>query len=191
MPELSDLHLEHARHMFLSERSRRETIRGSISTPVAAISFAVFAFSSLVRDLDADRWQEASTVAIMVLGAAAIAALFPSAWQVVMSEWLFVYHEPPRLEDFVKDQVTDPAKARARLRAVLAASYAVAYDQYLRGNAASSRHLGPAADRPLTAAAGTRVCGPAIPSRRDLTHAGNRSPFHPPTSPSTVRRRLR
>ncbi|MEJ7930502.1 hypothetical protein WG922_11010 [Ramlibacter sp. AN1015] len=79
MPKVTDLHLEHARQLFLSERSRRETIRGSISTPVAAISFAVFAFSSLVRELDADRWREPPALAIMVLGAAAIAALFASA----------------------------------------------------------------------------------------------------------------
>ncbi|MEJ7930501.1 hypothetical protein WG922_11005 [Ramlibacter sp. AN1015] len=57
-----------------------------------------------------------------------------------MSEWLFVYHEPPRLEDLVKEQDAVPEDADARLRAVLTASYAVAYEQYLRGNAASSRH---------------------------------------------------
>jgi hypothetical protein len=134
-----DIHLEHARQLFLSERSRRETIRGSISTPVAAISFAVFAFSSLVLELDAGRWREASTLAIMALGSAAIAALFASAWQVVMSEWLFVYHEPPRLSDLM-DGEAGAAESEARLRGLLAASYAVAYEQYLRGNAASSRH---------------------------------------------------
>lgn len=136
MPEITDLHLQHTQQLFLSERSRRETIRGSISTPVAAISFAVFSFSRLAVELDAQRWHEPSALAIMALSAAAIAALFASAWQVVMSEWLFVYHEPPRLQDLVEEQ----EDSGAALRALLAASYAVAYEQYLRGNAASSRH---------------------------------------------------
>lgn len=136
------LHLEHCRQLFLGERGRRETIRGSISTPVAAISFAVFALSNLAVELDVARWRDGPTLVIMALGAAAIAALFASAWHVVMSEWLFVYHEPPRLEGLLDEG--DPAggagEAEARLCAVLTASYAVAYEQYLRGNAVSSRH---------------------------------------------------
>lgn len=141
-PQVTALHVEHCRQLFFSERSRRETIRGSISTPVAAISFAVFAFSNLVLELDADRWREGTTIAIMALGLAAIAALFASAWHVVMSEWLFVYHEPPRLEDLLGDQsdAGSAEQAEARLRAILTTSYAVAYEQYLRGNAVSSRH---------------------------------------------------
>src|SRR5690606_33904723 len=54
-PHVTALHLEHCRQLFLSERSRRETIRGSISTPVAAISFAVFALSNLAVALDKPR----------------------------------------------------------------------------------------------------------------------------------------
>lgn len=50
-PHVTALHLEHCRNLFLSERSRRETICGSISTPVAAISFAVFALSNPAASL--------------------------------------------------------------------------------------------------------------------------------------------
>ena len=141
-PHVTALHVEHCQQLFLSERSRRETIRGSISTPVAAISFAVFALSNLAVELDADRWRDGPTVAIMALGLAGIAALFASAWHVVMSEWLFVYHEPPRLENLLGDEnaAGTAEEAEERLRAILAASYAVAYEQYLRGNAVSSRH---------------------------------------------------
>ena len=141
-PQVTILHLEHCRQLFLGERSRRETIRGSISTPVAAISFAVFALSNLAVELDFDRWRDGPALAIVALGVAAIAALFASAWHVVMSEWLFVYHEPPRLEGLLDhgNGAEDAADAEARLRAVLTASYAVAYEQYLRGNAVSSRH---------------------------------------------------
>lgn len=141
-PRVTALHLEHCRQLFLSERSRRETIRGSISTPVAAISFAVFALGNLAVAIDMDRWPDGPTAAIMALGVAAIAALFASGWHVVLSEWLFVYHEPPGLDGLLGDQgaAEDVEETEARLRAVLTASYAVAYEQYLRGNAVSSRH---------------------------------------------------
>ncbi len=138
-PPVSELHLEHARTLFLSERSRRESIRASLSTPVAAISFAVFALSSLSVQVDIGDWWEWPTPALIALGAAAVVALFASASQVVMSEWLFVYHEPPRLTDLVDSADSDEENAEARLRGILAASYAVAYEQYLMGNADSAR----------------------------------------------------
>lgn len=140
MRRVTQLHLEHARALFFSERSRRESIRGSLSTPVAAISFAVFAFSSLSVEVDPLRWRQLPTLLIFLLGAAAAIALFASAWQVLMAEWLFVYHEPPRLTDLVDgDGSRSEAEEEEHARAVLAASYAVAYEQYLRGNAMSSR----------------------------------------------------
>ena len=140
MRRITDLHLEHCRQLFLSERSRREAIRGSLSTPVAAISFAVFAFSSLSVEIDPGQWRQGPTLAILALAAAAVLALFASAWQVVMSEWLFVYHEPPRLVDLLKAEGTSDADGEDdRLRPVLTASYAVAYEQYLQGNAVSAR----------------------------------------------------
>ena len=138
MRRVSDLHLEHSRSLFFSERSRREEIRGSLSTPVAAISFAVFALSSLSVEINTDRWREGPTLAVMVLAAMAVIALFASARQVVMSEWLFVYHDPPRLIDLL-DEATETGDDENGTRAVLAASYAVAYEHYLQGNAISAR----------------------------------------------------
>jgi len=141
MHQITQLHLDHAQALFLNERSRREGIRSSLSTPVAAISFAVFAFSSLSVEVHPDRWHQWPTLLILLLGVAAVIALFASAWQVVMAEWLFVYHEPPRLTDLLDDAATrgDRQDQEEHLRAVLAASYAVAYEQYLMGNAVSAR----------------------------------------------------
>lgn len=141
MRRITQLHLDHAQALFLSERSRREAIRGSLSTPVAAISFAVFAFSSLSVEVNPDRWHQLPTLFILVLGAASAIALFASAWQVLMAEWLFVYHEPPRLADLLDDEAapSDDKDHEERVRALLAASYAVAYEQYLKGNAISAR----------------------------------------------------
>lgn len=137
---ITDLHLEHARHLFLSERTRRESIRSSLSTPVAAISFSVFALSSLSVEVDPRQWPQPPTIALLVLGMVATIALFASAYQVVMSEWLFVYHEPPRLADLLDDTGTSaPEAEERRVRGLLTASYAVAYEQYLKGNADSAR----------------------------------------------------
>ena len=136
MGRITQLHLDHLQALFLNERSRREGIRGSLSTPVAAISFAVFAFSSLSVEVSPEPWHRISTLCIFLLGAAAAIALFASAWQVLMAEWLFVYHEPPRLIDLLDDAPgRSEAEEEAHVRTVLAASYAVAYEQYLKGNA--------------------------------------------------------
>lgn len=140
MRRVTQLHLDHLQALFLSERSRREEIRGSLSTPVAAISFAVFAFSSLSVEVNPAHWRQASTLLVFLLGAVAAIALFASAWQVWMAEWLFVYHEPPRLVDLLDDESgRSIEEEEARARALLAASYAVAYEQYLKGNAISAR----------------------------------------------------
>ena len=140
MASVTPLHLDHARELFLAERARRESIRSSLSTPVAAISFAVFAMSSLSVQIELARWEQPSTFAIMFLSVGAVAALFASAYQVVISEWLFVYHEPPRLPDLLDgDPAQAPEDEESRVRGILAASYAVAYEQYLKGNAISAR----------------------------------------------------
>ena len=136
---VSQLHLEHARHLFLSERSRRESIRASLSTPVAAISFSVFALSSLSVELTIEHWQRWPTLALIALSAAAVLALFASAYQVMMSEWLFVYHEPPQIADLLDHDGGGDGDHETRVRGMLTASYAVAYEQYLKGNADSAR----------------------------------------------------
>lgn len=139
-PRVTQLHLDHIQALFHGERSRREGIRGSLSTPVAAISFSVFSFSSLAVEVDPGRWSEPSALAVFLLGAAAMFALFASAWHVLMAEWLFVYHEPPRLVDLLDDGADrSEAEQEQHVRTVLAASYAVAYEQYLKGNAMSAR----------------------------------------------------
>lgn len=90
-------------------------------------------------EVDVARWAQPPTLVLMALAGAATATLFVSAYQVVRSEWLFVYHEPPRLTDLLDEDATSPVEDEDRVRRLLAASYAVCYEQYLKGNAASSR----------------------------------------------------
>jgi len=137
---ITQLHLDYLQALFLNERTRRESIRGSLSTPVAAISFAVFAISSLSVEVNPAHWRQPSTILIFVLAVLATIALFASAWQVLMAEWLFVYHEPPRLVDLLDNESErGAAQGDDQLCALLASSYAVAHEQYLKGNAISAR----------------------------------------------------
>lgn len=140
MRRITQLYLNHTQALFLSERSRRKGIRDSLSMQVAAISFAVFAFSSLSVEVNPEHWRQLPTFLIFVLGAAAVSALLASAWQLLMAEWLFVYHEPLRLADLFSDAAALPNEGHQEeyTRAMLAASYAVAYEQYLKGNAISA-----------------------------------------------------
>ncbi|SKA37845.1 hypothetical protein [Consotaella salsifontis] len=57
----------------------------------------------------------------------------------VKSEWLFVYHEPLPLPDKAALISGSELDEEAQERTILAASYAVAYEQYLAGNAVSAR----------------------------------------------------
>ena len=123
-----------------SANARAARASASLSTPVAAISFAVIALSSLSVEVDPALWRGPESFALLTLGFGAATALFASAYQVVRSEWLFVYHEPPCLPDLLSD---DPSlngeEEEDRIRRLLTASYAVAYEQYLKGNADSAR----------------------------------------------------
>lgn len=135
---INDQHLEHTRQMFFAEKSRREAIRGSLSTPVAALSFAVYALGTLSVEIDVARLWHISTLAILCLATCSVAALAASAYQVLLSEWLFVYHEPPRLPDLLVGEGAHDDGGDQRTRGVLAASYAVAYEELLKGNAISA-----------------------------------------------------
>ncbi|MFS0753583.1 hypothetical protein ABC383_02660 [Noviherbaspirillum sp. 1P10PC] len=77
MRRITQVHFDHTQALFLSERSRREGIRGSLGTPVAAISFAflaVLALSSRSVGVNPERWCQLPTLLILLPGLAAAAA---------------------------------------------------------------------------------------------------------------------
>ena len=144
LPSSRELRHEHFRQIFLSEQSRRESIRSSIGTPVSAISFAVFALGNLAVRFDASRLSEPTAIVIAVLTAISVLALLGAVHQVFMVEWLFVHHKPPRLTDLV--QADESLRAGKREEEVVAgildlmtASYSIAFEQYLWGNTVSAR----------------------------------------------------
>lgn len=138
-----ELRHDHLRQLYFSERAKREGIRGSIATPLAAIAFVVFSLGTLATEFDAARWREPASLAIIALGLGSVLALFMAAYHAVMVEWLFVYHEPPGLDDLLaaEDRIRaeNPEAAETQLTELLTAGYAIAYRQYLCGNVVSAR----------------------------------------------------
>ena len=144
LPSSQELRHDYFRQIFLSERSRRESIRSSIGTPVSAISFAVFALGNLAVRFDASRLSEPTAVAIAVLTAISVLALLGAVHQVFMVEWLFVHHEPPRLADLVQAEenlhgIKGEEEVAADMMDLMTASYSIAFEQYLWGNTVSAR----------------------------------------------------
>lgn len=140
----NELRFEHFREIYLSERTRREAIRGSIGTPVAAISFSVFSLGNLAARIDATRLEEPVSLFIAAAACAGVLAMLGAVYHVVMVEWLFIHHEPPPLprlveaENAIRTERGEEAVVPG-LMDMMAASYAIAFEQYLWGNTMSAR----------------------------------------------------
>lgn len=144
LPSTRELRHEHFRQIYMSERSRRESIRSSIGTPVSAISFSVFALGNLLVQFDASRLGEPTAMAIAVLATTSVVALLAAVHQVFMVEWLFVHHEAPRLPDLMEAEermraVMGEDEVAAGMMDLMTASYSIAFEQHLWGNTVSAR----------------------------------------------------
>lgn len=130
--------------LYFDERSERVAIRGSIGTPVAAISFSVFAFGTLATEFDMAEWRQPASIFIMVLACGSIAAMFAAIYHVIMVEWLFVYYEPPDLHELLaaeeRIRAERPEQVETQLTELMTASYFIGYQQYLCGNTVSARN---------------------------------------------------
>lgn len=151
----SRLRFETFRELYFSERTRRESIRGSIGVPAAAVSFALYAFIGLAQRVNLDLLPgHLPTLFMVALALIGIGLLIGSVWRLLMSEWLFVYSEPPDLEELVRveaelrnkcveegvkdDEIADIVERRTR--DVLTAGYYVGYQRYVAGNTTSAGH---------------------------------------------------
>ncbi|WP_142847714.1 hypothetical protein [Telmatospirillum sp. J64-1] len=144
MKSPQDMRYDHFRQLYFEERSRRESIRSSISTPVAAISFAVFALGNLARDFDFARWNEPVALGIIFLAVAATLSLLGAVYQAVMVEWLFLHHETPPLDELLRAEAllrerTGDERLSEQMADLMIASYSIAYEQHLGGNTLSAR----------------------------------------------------
>lgn len=149
--------LRHAtfRDLYFAERTRRESIRGSIGVPAAAVSFALYAFIGLSGKVSLALLPgHVPTVVMVGVALLGVVLLFASVWRLLMAEWLFVYSEPPDLEELMRLEATvrqscaaDGLDAQATAKAVeqgtrdvLTAGYYVGYQRYVAGNTTSAGH---------------------------------------------------
>ena len=138
---LSDLRFQLARNMYTSQRSRREEVRGSVGTPVAALAFSVFNLSTLATYYAAGQWAQPVNLAIAILTIAGIASLIAGAFFIVRMEWNVIYMDPPDLQEIVRAErafrrmgsESDEALV-TNLQDVMAGAYDIVYRRYFAAN---------------------------------------------------------
>lgn len=136
--------LEICRDLFQSQRSRRDEIRSSVATPVAALAFAIFDLSALATNVKLDDWTDPVTLGIAFLALLAVGAIFFGAILIIRVEWNFVYLDPPDLRELVEAERRlsaqfDEEETEAKLRTLMAGAYDIVYRRYFAGNEQAAR----------------------------------------------------
>ncbi len=136
--------LDITREMFRVQRQRRDDIRASLATPVAALAFSVFDLATLAPLIDLAT-PSAVDVVIWVLALVAVAALVGACLLIVRVEWRFIYLDPPDLEAIVASEqqlarkISDPDERLERLRDYMAGAYDIGYRRYFAENEQRAR----------------------------------------------------
>jgi hypothetical protein len=136
--------LEITREMFRVQRQRRDDIRASLATPVAALAFSAFNLATLAPLIDLED-PTAVDVAVWALALVAALALAGAALLIVRVEWHFIYLDPPDLESVVEAErqlagrISDPDERLERLRDYMAGAYDIGYRRYFAENEQRAR----------------------------------------------------
>ncbi len=136
--------LDITREMFRVQRQRRDDIRASLATPVAALAFSVFDLATLAPLIDLTEPSTFDAV-VWMLALVAVAALVGASLLIVRVEWRFIYLDPPDLEAIVEaekqlaERVSDPDERLERLRDYMAGAYDIGYRRYFAENEQRAR----------------------------------------------------
>ena len=120
--------LDITREMFRAQRQRRDDIRASLATPVAALAFSVFDLATLAPLIDL-AGRSAFDAVIWTLALVAVLALVGASLLIVRVEWRFIYLDPTDLEAIVDaerqlaERVSDPDDRLERPRDYMAGAY--------------------------------------------------------------------
>jgi hypothetical protein len=127
------------RDLYIQERHRRDQIRQSVSTPVAALAFSVFNIGTLSVNYDPGEWNMTSII-IAALAAASILLLVAAAILIIRVELGVYYYDPPDLKELLsaeqaikKDSGTDDEIEQKMTRYIIAC-YDIAYRRYFSAN---------------------------------------------------------
>ena len=140
----SGFRLDITREMFRVQRQRRDDIRASLATPVAALAFSVFDLATLAPLIDL-RAPGPVDVVIWALSLVAVVALVGAGLLIVRVEWRFIYLDPPDLEAVVEaerqlaERVSDADERLERLRDYMAGAYDIGYRRYFAENEQRAR----------------------------------------------------
>jgi hypothetical protein len=140
----SEFRFEILREMYRVQRQRRDDIRASLATPVAALAFSAYVVASLVPLLGPGL-AEPAHLAAYALALTAVAALAAAALLIVRVEWRFIYLDPPDLETLVDAERAlardglDEATRRACMHDYMAGVFDIAYRRYFAENEQRAR----------------------------------------------------
>jgi len=87
----NQLRYETYRDLYFQERNRREHIRQSISTPVAAFAFSVFNLSTLAVHYELNSWSSWPGLIIALFAFVGLMVLLVAAILIIRVEWGYVY----------------------------------------------------------------------------------------------------
>lgn len=139
------LRYEAMRDLYQAQRERRETIRNSVATPVAALAFSVFDLSTIAVHYHPAAFGRFFGSAIAIMVGAAVICLVAAAALIVRMEYGVIYLDPPDVEELVHAErmmianQTTKEELIDRLHDFLAGSYHVAYHRYFSENEQAAR----------------------------------------------------
>ena len=117
----SRLRLETMRELYQAQRERREGVRNSVATPVAALAFSIFDLSTLAANFRIEMLDEPVGIAVAAVAVVVVFCLLVAAALIIRVERNFIYLDPPDLEELLrmekalKDQGADDEKASEQL----------------------------------------------------------------------------
>ncbi|MYZ46609.1 hypothetical protein [Propylenella binzhouense] len=146
------LRFESMRDLYQTQRDRRDAIRSSVATPVAAFAFSIFDLSTLATHYDVDNLGSVPGILIAAIAICSVATLLYAALLIISVERNFIYIDPPDLEGMVdaeasirrSTEASDEDETADQMQDLLAGSYDIIYRRYFAANeqAARDRTLG-------------------------------------------------
>lgn len=146
------LRFDAMRDLYQTQRDRREEIRNSVATPVAAFAFSIFDLSTLATNYSVENIRSIPGIAIGIIALVSVAILICAASLIIRVERNFMYIDPPDLEEMIEAEKrireanaeTDDKLAAEQMQSLLTGAYDIIYRRYFAANeqAAADRTFG-------------------------------------------------
>lgn len=140
------LRFEIMRDLYEAQRTRREHIRNSVATPVAALAFSVFNLSTISTHVVFGDWSRPVNVTIAGLSLASVLTLLAGVILIIRVERNVMYLDPPDLEELVRSEgqiraagAENEDEVLARMHDLMAGSYDIVYRRYFAANEQAAR----------------------------------------------------